>query len=134
MNCRTCHQPIPTARLDALPQTTTCVACSAEEKMMGVMLWDHKTAPYIHVVTPTQHAHLKQHDRRSVHSNMPMGTRTPTGVQSSVSRSLRPVQIAGTIVDTRPRARKCPHKDAPQASAYGMCLDCAMAWYANRLP
>ena len=133
MRCQTCREPIPAARLTALPHTTTCVACSEVEPLKGVMLWDHKTAPYIHVVTPKQHAVLKRHDRRSVHSHMPMGSRTVTGVESSVSRALRPVTV-GAIVDASPRARKCPHKDAPQASAYGLCLPCALDWYSSRIP
>lgn len=28
MRCKDCHQPIPQERLEALPDTLTCVACS----------------------------------------------------------------------------------------------------------
>lgn len=132
MVCQKCRATIPAARLKALPHTITCVACSEVEPLKGVMLFDHKTAPYIHVVTPKQHAVLKRHDRRSVHSNMPMSTRTVTGIESSVSRPLTQEHVVPQ--DTRPRARKCPHKDAPQASWYGMCLPCALDWYSSRIP
>lgn len=132
VNCQTCHSPIPFARLHALPHTTTCVDCSTEERVMGITIWPHKTGSYVDVVTPKQHAVLKRHDRRTVHSNMSMATRTVTGVQSSLSRPLQRVSLTGDALDTQPRARKCSHKEAPQASAYGMCLDCALEWYASR--
>lgn len=31
MNCRTCHKPIPVARLAAVPKATQCVPCLTEE-------------------------------------------------------------------------------------------------------
>jgi hypothetical protein len=132
-HCTECHTVIPESRLAALPHATTCVSCSTEEPLKGVMLWDHKTAPYIHVVNARQHARLKQHDRRSVHSNMPMSTRTVTGMESSLSRSMRPTRARAVHVDDVPTARRCPHKNAPQASSYGMCLSCAVDWYARRV-
>jgi rare lipoprotein A (peptidoglycan hydrolase) len=133
MRCTECHTVIPESRLAALPHATTCVSCSSEEPLKGVMLWDHKTAPYIHVVTPQQHTRLKQHDRRSVHSHMPMGARTVTGMEASVARSLTPSSAVVHAADTRPRARKCPHKTEAQASWYGMCLECSLDWYARRV-
>lgn len=135
--CR-CGAVISAARLAALPHTRTCTACSAEEPVKGFMTWEHKTAPVFQVVTPKQHAWFQQHDRRSVHSNLPMGTRTISGTQSAVSRTL-PVSVRLSprtpslpVIDMRPRARKCAHTDAPQASSYGLCVTCALEWYAVR--
>lgn len=33
MNCNKCNQPIPEARLKAVPNTTTCVGCSTTKKV-----------------------------------------------------------------------------------------------------
>ena len=136
--CQKCHKPISEARRKALPETKVCVTCSTEEPLQGWMYWSHKTAPVFQVVTPKQHAWFQQHDRRSVHSNLPMGTRTISGTQSSVSRTL-PVSVRSSphpsslpVIDMRPRARKCAHTDAPQASSYGLCVTCALEWYAVR--
>jgi hypothetical protein len=32
-----------------------------------------------------------------------------------------------------PMATKCEHKDRPQASAAGKCLECAMAYYRRQI-
>lgn len=45
--CDRCKKIIPAARLEVLPDTTTCVKCSTEEKVQGVMIFDHKTAPVL---------------------------------------------------------------------------------------
>jgi hypothetical protein len=34
-------------RLEALPNTTTCVGCSRVSSYVGFMDWNHKTAPEI---------------------------------------------------------------------------------------
>lgn len=42
--CNNCKKVIPKERLEALPETETCVNCSTETKVEGVMLYSHKTA------------------------------------------------------------------------------------------
>jgi hypothetical protein len=37
-NCEACGEPIPAARLEALPETTTCVSCSTATKQTGYMV------------------------------------------------------------------------------------------------
>jgi RNA polymerase-binding transcription factor DksA len=37
-NCDTCGAPIPQERLEALPDTTTCVHCSRETARLGFMI------------------------------------------------------------------------------------------------
>jgi len=49
MNCIECNKKIPRARLDALPETQTCVRCSKEEKRIGITIWD-KTTPELIMV------------------------------------------------------------------------------------
>jgi hypothetical protein len=51
-NCKVCGQPIPLERLEALPETETCVGCSDEKKKMGFMDYSHKTAPEFVEIDP----------------------------------------------------------------------------------
>lgn len=50
--CEFCEIEIPHERLEALPDTTTCVKCSTEEAYHGFMVFDHKTAPSLMKVKP----------------------------------------------------------------------------------
>ncbi len=40
MTCAHCDQPIPAARLAALPRTRTCRDCSTEQPIRGALLVD----------------------------------------------------------------------------------------------
>lgn len=42
-NCKSCQQPIPEARLRALPHTQTCVNCSDVSRVAGYMQINGKT-------------------------------------------------------------------------------------------
>jgi len=44
MNCIKCNKEIPAERLEALPNTDTCVNCSSVKKYKGIMDFAHKTA------------------------------------------------------------------------------------------
>jgi len=70
--CAQCHIPIPQARLDALPQTRTCVACSTVAPPLGHMTWEHKTAPTFQFTTPTQQAWFHKHRRLTAGARLPM--------------------------------------------------------------
>lgn len=48
--CDTCEQRIPLQRLEALPNTTTCVEHSREAGYVGVMNYGHKTAGEVAMV------------------------------------------------------------------------------------
>lgn len=50
--CIRCKHPIPTERLEILPETHTCVSCSGVQKYVGAMVFDHKTAPRLAFVRP----------------------------------------------------------------------------------
>ena len=45
--CMKCDCEIPAMRLEALPNTTTCVGCSRVKSYVGFLDWNHKTTPEI---------------------------------------------------------------------------------------
>lgn len=49
-NCCKCKIEIPAERLEAIPDTTTCVNCSNVKKKVGFMDFYHKTAPELVIV------------------------------------------------------------------------------------
>jgi hypothetical protein len=51
-SCFKCKTNIPAERLEVLPDTHTCVKCSGVQKYVGVMSWEHKTAPTLVYVRP----------------------------------------------------------------------------------
>lgn len=50
--CVRCKCYIPATRLEVLPDTHTCVACSGVQKYVGAMIYDHKTAGRLEFVRP----------------------------------------------------------------------------------
>lgn len=50
MKCKHCNLPIPEGRLKILPNATTCVSCSNEEKVAGITVVHHKTGHTVEVV------------------------------------------------------------------------------------
>lgn len=67
-NCCKCGCEIPAMRLEALPDTTTCVGCSRVKAYVGFMSFSHKTAPDIVMVNPDDRENLRRaqaiHERR----------------------------------------------------------------------
>lgn len=61
--CDTCGNAIPQARVEALPNTTTCIACSREAKMVGFMDWYHKTAPELVMISSGDAENLRRAQR-----------------------------------------------------------------------
>ena len=58
--CDTCNAVIPPARIEALPNTTTCVACSRVTTFVGFMDWSHKTAPELVIVNSSDSENLRR--------------------------------------------------------------------------
>ena len=58
--CNKCNKTIPLIRLLALPNATTCVACSTEKEYVGFMDWEHKTAPEIVFVRGDDRENLRR--------------------------------------------------------------------------
>lgn len=50
MNCSKCNNPIPEARLKALPSATECVDCSGAQKYRGFTIVNHKTGNCVEVI------------------------------------------------------------------------------------
>lgn len=66
--CVRCKCLIPAERLEVLPETHTCVACSKVQKYVGAMAYEHKTAPSLVYVRPENTEaveQLKRHVRRA---------------------------------------------------------------------
>jgi hypothetical protein len=66
--CDTCFNDIPQARLEAIPETTTCVNCSRETKKVGFMDWYHKTAPELVLISPDNKENLRRAQRVNARS------------------------------------------------------------------
>lgn len=63
MTCVICGRVIPVARLEALPNATTCVSCSTTPRYKGFTVVAHKTGNYTQVVKdPAVFAELKRLD------------------------------------------------------------------------
>lgn len=50
MNCSSCGNPISERRLQILPNTQTCVACSKEQRAMGLTIYTHKSTAEVVVI------------------------------------------------------------------------------------
>lgn len=48
--CRSCGGQIPAERIEALPNTQECVACSSYKKPLVLMDQQHKTAAYAVII------------------------------------------------------------------------------------
>jgi hypothetical protein len=58
--CAKCGCEIPAMRLEALPNTTTCVGCSRVAGYVGFMDWGHKTAPEIVMIPGDDRENLRR--------------------------------------------------------------------------
>src|SRR5262245_1472279 len=155
--CETCGQPLLAERLKARPGATHCVKCKElndEEKTIGVMLWDHKTAPRIELSTSSSQGAVRsilRHSRRGVHAQLPLVSKGKAerafatsdapaspgaefdsvrayvrGEASSVPRDHADLTDVRNIIPSR-----C-HPTRPSISPSGLCLECALNWYAKR--
>ena len=64
--CEVCDVTINQARLEVVPDTTMCVKCkeSNESPIMGIMCYDHKTAPRLELVDVNTFKEINRLDRR----------------------------------------------------------------------
>ena len=58
--CMKCDCEIPAMRLEALPNTTTCVGCSRVSSYVGFLDWSHKTAPEIVMIPSDQRENVRR--------------------------------------------------------------------------
>gem|GEM_PF-3727609 len=52
MECMFCGKEIPVARLEALPDTQTCIGCSTEVRKVGIAEGLSKSQTVLHVLDP----------------------------------------------------------------------------------
>ena len=68
MNCVRCGNPLSPERMEALPGAVTCVPCVKASgdvpTRMGYMVFDHKTAGNINIVSQKQLDNINRLDRR----------------------------------------------------------------------
>jgi hypothetical protein len=66
--CSECGEPIPKARLEAMPNTTLCVPCKValgdEPPKLGHMVFNHKTGGVCEIVSPQTLNEINRLDRR----------------------------------------------------------------------
>jgi hypothetical protein len=58
--CEGCGHEIPADRLEVLPNTKTCVGCSKVQKVVGFMVFDHKTGGTPVIINPEDTETLRQ--------------------------------------------------------------------------
>ena len=63
MKCTKCLGEIPKARLEAAPNTTTCVKCSTVKPYVCFNVFPHKTGSYIVKVDPNDKEALRRAKR-----------------------------------------------------------------------
>ena len=61
--CSTCGVQIPPERLEAVPHTTTCVACSREPARIGYLIFAHKTGGEFCMVDPRDTESMRRAQR-----------------------------------------------------------------------
>ena len=66
--CVTCKCIIPTGRIEAIPDVTTCIRCSTVKPYKGFMDWYHKTAPEIVIIPAEDKENIRRAARISCRS------------------------------------------------------------------
>jgi hypothetical protein len=67
MNCLSCDYPIEFERLEVLPETKVCSCCAKQgmgqkSKPRGVMVFGHKTAGAIQIISEDAHKEWKKYN------------------------------------------------------------------------
>jgi len=148
MNCEECGTPIPVIRLRALPNATTCLNCAVDERIVGLMVWEGKTAPALEIGTPLARASAgRRHTRFGPHIRFEQkegmygcarrmeGERTLRELGERLWRERRgepepDADLEPIIVESR---RSRCHPDRPRAVPSGLCLPCALAVQRGRI-
>jgi hypothetical protein len=63
MTCSSCGNEIPPERLEVLPHTKTCAACSTEQRRVGFLVYGHKTAGEVVMVDGGNREAVRQAER-----------------------------------------------------------------------
>jgi hypothetical protein len=65
-----CGNEISEARLRAVPGVRTCIACAPDKRVVGLMVWDHKTAPTLEIGTKLARNSAGRKHRYGVHISL----------------------------------------------------------------
>lgn len=143
--CINCGAEISAARRSAIPSASRCIACSEAndvEKTIGILTWDHKTAPTLQLSTEVGFQAIRtmqRYSRKGYHASLPLVSKS--AAEKSLAASSQ-VRLAASIRDAifdleciESDARFIPAKCHPErpALANGRCVECCVAWYARRI-
>ena len=67
MDCIFCNNQIPETRIQAIPDTQTCVKCSDAKKVLGFTVVEHKTGNWVQVVEEETFKELVRLDQSKGH-------------------------------------------------------------------
>lgn len=121
MLCTSCKEEISAARLRAIPSAKHCVSCAQKDdvpRTVGVMVWDHKTAPYAEIGTLLAKETAGKSHRYGPHFRL--GSKTGG---SFVSQPHPESVVAQTV---RIEARSICHPERPRIGPSGKCIECAL--------
>lgn len=147
--CKTCGIAIPEARVRALAGAVEqCIDCARQDDepfVVGFMVWDHKTAPYVEIDTITAIKESGKKHRYGPHFQFdpkegmfgcaaPMErARTLNELGERLRRESRglpdPDAHLESVLDYPARC----HPDRPRIGPNGLCLPCALEIQRKRL-
>lgn len=139
--CANCGAEIPAARTEALPEETWCKDCVEAsgdvDRIKGIMLWHHKTAPELYIGPGTEKLLASQ--RTHLGANLPFTSKESPFTRNAVASinlseglnlKQRKEEPFNLIPELNPA--RC-HPEKPRATPDGKCVDCAMEWYRKRV-
>jgi hypothetical protein len=141
MDCIWCGNEIPKARQEAVPEEKLCKDCVEKsgdvDRIRGVMLWHHKTAPELYIGPGTEKLLAAQ--RTHLGANLPFTSKESPFTRNAVATinlseglnlKQRKMEEPNLVPELNPA--RC-HPDRPRVSPDGKCVDCAMEWYRRRV-
>lgn len=122
-----CGNVISIARTTVNPAVTDCIDCASQNdvvRTVGVMVWDHKTAPYCEVGTKLAVESAGKKHRYGPHIRM--GSKSGSTISPFVAPQ-RGAAAATESDEVEPLflPSRC-HPLRPRIGPSGFCLDCAL--------
>lgn len=149
MLCEICNQTISEKRLRIIPSATLCTTCAGQNdvpRVVGMMVWDHKTAPYIEVDTITANQQAGKKHRYGPHISFTakegcFGVAAPmheimtlNELTQRLGRENRGEPEPEEILELARVANpsRC-HSERERIGPNGLCLACALVQQKKRL-
>lgn len=138
MKCETCGEQIPKARLEAIPNAVTCVKCSTEQPVGGIMDNASKNDSVLIVVDSPATAKLLT--RRGFHAflgaalqsyNNPRIVKSHQAAEEvrNLSIAVKETEKVTELYDIVNNNKARCHPQRPRINSKGDCAECAIAWY-----